>query len=251
MLDAKDATAPMLAADSTAQQGRAKGSTSAAFLSYVKQMFGAGILALPHAFTWVGLTGGILSYVVILVICTYSQVLLVWCFNAKSARAKPGDEPLRSYAGLARVILGRPGYLAVGALVVLLESCFCTGWLIVSADHLQNVFPGAMSRAEWVMCLLPIVLGLSCIPFLAQLWPLSAFGLVVYLVGVIGNIFIHIAIDSDHAHVASPAGLSSLPQFMGTALYSLESILMVVPITLSLRQPEQAAHVVALGLVES
>ena len=284
----------------------ASGSTCGGFINFFKQMFGAGVLALPHAFTWAGLGGGILGYIVVLVCCCYSQVLLVICLakaNKKQEAARELDsldreaaggaagtnsssdafpdsssaswpepepnsssasssasstKPIGTYVELAGFVLGAKSGVAVGWLVIVLEMCFCAGWVIVACQNIGAQTGLDHSYLAWV--LFPIVALLCCIPFLSDLWPLSFVGLAVYLGGVMGTLYYHIGIEAAagrmHPELRGAAfKWSTLPSFIGTAVYGLEAVLMVIPVTASLRYPEsgetrrEPIHDVALQLV--
>ena len=56
-----------------------RGSARAAFLNFFKSMFGCGVLSLPHAFEQSGLVAGVVSYVLIAGICTYTMQLVIRC----------------------------------------------------------------------------------------------------------------------------------------------------------------------------
>jgi amino acid permease len=247
------------------KEAGASGSTCGGFINFFKQMFGAGVLALPHAFTWAGLGGGILGYVVVLVCCCYSQVLLVICLakaNKKQEAARELDildreaaggaagtnsssdafpKPIGTYVELAGFVLGAKSGVAVGWLVIILEMCFCAGWVIVACQNIGVQTGLHHSYLAWV--LFPIVALLCCIPFLSDLWPLSFVGLAVYLGGVMGTLYYHIGMEAAagrmHPDLRGEAfKWSTLPSFIGTAVYGLEAVLMVIPVTASLRYPE-------------
>ena len=301
-----------------------KGSTLASFFNFFKQLFGAGLLALPHAFLWSGLTGGIICYVLVLGLCCYSQQLLVQCLLEAKARQRQSlvvisppnvreslTQPLtttkssardtsttinlNSYTNLVQYVTNsRAAAAATGILVCVLELCFCVGWVIVVVQNLQIVFgPGefalgqyfpelaAWSRHIWTLGIVfPVIAALCCIPYMTQLWPLSFFGLVIYLVGIIGFLLVHMAVDgrwqppSNSTNVSStlfltqvdmettPSGSgpplpnffsgikwSTLTKFIGVAAYSLESVLMVIPTVESMRHPEHSEIVITSGIV--
>eukprot|EP00755_Sulcionema_specki_P033080 Sspe_Gene.100033::Locus_74509_Transcript_1_1_Confidence_1.000_Length_568::g.100033::m.100033 len=81
-------------------QGKAgKGSTPSAFFNFFKSMFGAGVLALPHAMTWSGLTSGIVGYSIVAFVCWFSIYLLIKSIQEARIHShvtaeEEGDEPL-------------------------------------------------------------------------------------------------------------------------------------------------------------
>ena len=162
------------------------GTTTGACLNFFKQMFGAGILALPRAFRWSGLYGGIGSFALVLVVSSYSMHLLIMCFH--TVRKKQPVGPL-SYAALGRAVFGPLGGNLLGVLIIILEGCFCTGWIIVAAEQILAVCGHELlSRSAWIFLILqPTIAVLCCFPHLSRLWPLSFLGLLVYcVVGAVG-----------------------------------------------------------------
>eukprot|EP00750_Incisomonas_marina_P028477 INCI6736.1.p1 GENE.INCI6736.1~~INCI6736.1.p1 ORF type:complete len:371 (+),score=50.83 INCI6736.1:193-1305(+) len=254
------------------------GSTPGAFLNFVKQMFGAGVLALPHAFTWSGLVGGLGLLGLVLGVCCYSQVLLVKCLHEAQARQQRQIEqaqkvavgashhhgnvdgsavqwaptlpaPIEGYADLVRFAIGPRAGAFAGALVVLLELMFCSGWVIVACQSINTETGASHVWVAWV--LFPLIAALCLIPSLHRLWPLSFVGLLVYTGGVMGTIYYHIGTEASAGKLPPPqfewVVWSSMPRFIGTAAYGLEAILMVIPVARSLRHPAHAANIVGWG----
>ena len=242
------------------RSSRAVGSTPTAFINFFKQNFGSGILALPRAFVWAGLYGGTAAFLLVVVLCIYSQLLLVESFGVVRGRARRSldddeeDDDDDTLPGIGRAAFGRRAGVAIGVLVVVLQGCFCVGWFIAAADQVMAIAPlsALLKRDQWLLgVFMPFVAALSCVPFVHKLWPLSAFGLATYSVGVIGVtlavIIGEVAKGTAPVPPVTPVVWRTLPLFIGSASYSLEGILMVMPIVASMRRPEHAAYVVAGG----
>ena len=269
-----------------------QGPTRNAFFNFTKQMFGAGILALPHAFKQSGLMLGIAVYVLATLLCSDSMVLL--CRVKQEARRRllaerddecadtgassptnddDDDDPssssslahLDTYCGLAKHVFSRRCppraarrvYACVAALVVVTELCFCSGWVIVASDNIAVVAASQghpVARARVAFALFPVIAALACIPFLKDLWGLSVFGLVVYCGGVMGLVYGYLGHSSAHGRLPPPsypvrdAVWPTLPFFFGQALYSLEAILMALPIEGSMRSPRKVGRVIWGGM---
>eukprot|EP00041_Stephanoeca_diplocostata_P029199 m.856300 g.856300 ORF g.856300 m.856300 type:complete len:240 (-) comp23512_c0_seq11:4179-4898(-) len=172
-----------------------RGTSSAAFINFFKSMFGVGVLGLPHAFEQSGLLAGIVFYIVIAILCTYSMQLIIKCkhrlepldkqigYHVPSSSGRSHTAPLVTYGELARVVLGRWGKYCVDFQLVLLEMLFNAGFQIVMSKTLASLVPN-ISQIEWIgIVALPIAV-MSCIRWLRDLWFLSLFGLIVYLGGV-------------------------------------------------------------------
>lgn len=233
--------------------GGGKGSTRAAFWNFFKSMFGAGILALPHAFADAGLVAGGIAYSIAVVSCIESMLLTLRCKAEAVRQLGKSETEVRTYPQLAECALGKMGYWAVTVLVVLLEGAFCVGWVIIAANNIsQNAalwgFP--VTRGQVAACLFLIIGGLSCIQWLSELYICSVFGFVVYFCGVIGVSYGYIAASSAVPGSAAVELVRwhTLPRFFGTAIYGLEAILMALPIQGSMDKQDEAPWVIRWGI---
>ena len=203
--------------------------------------------------------------------------------SSSSSSSSCGGRVLITYGDVAFEVLGPAGKLCVDAQLILLELLFNAGFLIVIASTLHTLLPDAFgawgaadagrSEAAWVALLFAPIAALSCTRWLRDLWPLSAFGLLVYLVGVMGLTYWRGAaqlgrharpvLDDDHSGGGSGgsggSGMiipfewsgvrwSTLPLFCGTAMYSLEGVLMALPTAASMVDERQAEAVMAWGM---
>jgi len=226
---------------------QSKGSTQAAFWNFFKQLFGAGILALPHAFTQSGLVAGAILYLIAIVASICSMVLVIHCKHQAVLQLGGAEAEVASYPGLARHACGAVGFWGVTTIVCVLELAFCTGWVICASDSISIVTDSALSRAEIAWMLMPVIGALSCIRWLRQLWFLSLAGFLVYFVGVMGSSYYYIATQAPPHDAPELVVWDSLPQFFGTALYGLEAILMALPIEGSMENSQAAPAVIAGG----
>ena len=213
--------------------GEGQGSTRAAFWNFFKSMFGAGILALPHAFSDAGLIAGGLAYAVAVISCIESMLLVLRC-KAEAVRQLSEEERpelIRTYPQLAECCLGRLGYWAVTLLVVLLEGAFCVGWVIIASDNIAMNLGHSVTRGQVTAVLFPVIGGLSCIQWLSELYICSIFGFVVYFFGVIGVSYGYIAANGPDPDSTGPAFVKwdTLPRFFGTAIYGLEATNPIAP----------------------
>jgi hypothetical protein len=202
---------------------RAQGKTFFALANFFKQLFGAGILALPRAFASAGLVSGITIFSGVLVLCACSLVLLVHVKQTVRARlhsilesrggrgsaaeeeaaAEAVEAEIGTYPALARFLCGRWAWPLVAFAVCVLELAFCAGWVIVASgciatvgeqSSLKSSAAGAFLATQWhvVAIMFPILCGLSLIRFLRDMWWLSVSGFFVYLFGVIGVVLFNI-----------------------------------------------------------
>ena len=203
---------------------QAQGKTFFALANFFKQLFGAGILALPRAFASAGLASGITIFSGVLVLCACSLVLLVHVKQTVRARmhsiaqlargghgsaaeeeaaAEAVEAEIGTYPALARFLCGRWAWPPVAFAVCTLELAFCAGWVIVASgciatvgeqSSLKSTAAGAFLATQWhvVAIMFPILCGLSLIRFLRDMWWLSVGGFFVYLFGVIGVVLFNI-----------------------------------------------------------
>ena len=205
------------------------GSTRGAFFNFFKQMFGAGVLTLPRAFSWAGIIPGLLMYAFVCCACIISQCRLVACLHFEEEKMESSKVGLRTYCELSKRVLGSRMGNAVGCLVIFLELVFCTGWIIVASENLVDQMHANNSLV--VLCLFPCVCFVCSLPKLEGLWFLSLFGLLTYICGVFGVVAYTIVTSSHSVEPIPyfPASYEKLPNFIGTATYGLEAILMVIP----------------------
>ncbi len=98
---------------------------------------------------------------------------------------------------------------------------YCSGFVIVISSSLAVVLP-ALSRALITLLVFPALTALSWLPFMRELWAVSIFGLLVYLIGVVGATLWY---SAEH-YRPSPDTMDwrweGLPHFFGVAVYALE-----------------------------
>ena len=107
-----------------------KGTSRNAFINFTKGMFGAGVLALAHGWSMSGFVGGIVTYLLVAAICTYSMLLTLTCMQEAQAQqaALPKAEQrkaLVTYSQLAGVSLGKGGEYVINCVIVAMECLFC------------------------------------------------------------------------------------------------------------------------------
>lgn len=171
-----------------------------------------------------------------------------------------------TYAEVAEAVFGPPGRLAIEAAVVLLELMFAVGFVIVGIRN--TCLLSGLSRIVVAAAAAPILGALSIFRFLNKFWGVSAFGLLVYLGGVMGVASYHAiaALTSspsssncslnetltsnctEHGSIDRGTDISvgGVILFWSTSLYSMEGICMVLPISNSLRDPDNHAEPMVL-----
>jgi amino acid permease len=233
------------ASKGNAAKGTAKGTNLQAFFTFFKSMFGAGILVISHKFTDVGLPLGLLVFVAVALFVVATTYMLLDCHRHCSAIA---NTELQSFEDIAGFILGKYGRRTIRYSVALLQLLFCTGFMIVFCDNMEGVFP-AVNRAEYAgLALVPLTL-LSWIPNMRDMWVVSALGLVVYLVGVIGLSLYDGAKNYERPDEMMEWKAGGVASFFGVCAYAIEGICLVIPTSVTLRRQEDAMGVITLSLV--
>jgi len=225
-----------------------RGSSRSAFFNFFKSNFGAGVLAMPHAFTWAGVVGGCVVYAVAVVLCVCSQLMLLKCKHHAQARCREGAL-VSSYPSLVGHVFGPAGYRITAVMVIVTQLAFCTGWVIIVVDNLAITTQWATTQTFSLLAF-PLLLLLSSVRWLADLWVLSLLGLLAYCVGVMGSSYYYILAGDLHYDPVD-AGVvhwGTLPKFAGTAMHGLEAILMVLPVEDSMAKPQHAPWVIFFGL---
>lgn len=245
---------------STKPDPRRKGSSVGGAANFLKSMMGAGLLSLPRAFGHSGLALGAISYFIIALLCTYTLLILIQAkrkvntisTSYSSHKSLTQDVPVRapvvSYSELCEAAFGIFGKHFVSFSVVVLNVAFCGGFVIVIASNMNTIAPHIFRRFLLVSCLFPVLTLFSWIRWIRQLWMLSIFGALVYLIGVVGFTFIN-GVQEDSFIDVEFFKWSSWPLFAGTAVYSLEGVTLVLPIESSLKHKSDGYAVIYLPMM--
>uniref|UniRef100_F1L1T1 Proton-coupled amino acid transporter 4 n=1 Tax=Ascaris suum TaxID=6253 RepID=F1L1T1_ASCSU len=208
----------------------------------MKCMMGTGMLSLPLAFKYSGLALGMISLVVICLICVYCARQLVIASHYMCLRKA---QVKMDYANVMRTAveigphwMRKHGYLAkqiVNFNMFVAQFGFCCVYLVFMADNIKQFFDETskihMSKATWIALIMIPEAGLCTIRHLKALAPLAFIANTVYMIAVVivlGYLF------TDHLPSytlpAFPRNWSNLPLFFGTVIFSFEGIAVVLPI---------------------
>eukprot|EP01138_Halocafeteria_seosinensis_P015985 gb/GECG01016313.1/.p1 GENE.gb/GECG01016313.1/~~gb/GECG01016313.1/.p1 ORF type:complete len:716 (+),score=80.94 gb/GECG01016313.1/:1-2148(+) len=163
---------------------------------------------------------------------------------------------IETYAEVGEAAMGKVGRILVETHVVVLEWAFCAGFVFVGYRNLQSAYRLAPVEVDPPTKLTvglistPLLILLSWIKQLKDLWFISLCGLIVYLLGVMGVTFYEgireIANDNIGRETEEISPMSMI-KFIATAVYSLEGINLVLPIESSLKDQRNAAKVIGWG----
>jgi amino acid permease len=99
------------------------GSLLGGTVNMTKSLFGAGVLAMPHAFTQTGMLLGAVLYMALGLVVVAGNVLLLKIERTINFSTSPPKRlnSLANYADVAAHIYGEPGRIAIEVSVILLE----------------------------------------------------------------------------------------------------------------------------------
>ncbi|XP_055538168.1 proton-coupled amino acid transporter-like protein pathetic isoform X1 [Wyeomyia smithii] len=215
----------------------------------LKASLGTGILAMPIAFSYAGLVGGIFATVLTALICTHCAYVLVKCAHTLYHRTKC---TAMTFAEVAEISLengpewGRrwskfiPKCITYGLFVTYFGTCAV--YTVIIATNFQQViehYTGSEMnlRVMIAMLLVPLIL-LSWIPNLKYLAPVSMVANVFMCVGL-GITFYYLVTDmpalSERPMFVS---LMSWPSFFAIVIFAMEAIGVVMPLENQMKTPQ-------------
>ncbi|GMI25680.1 hypothetical protein TeGR_g8585 [Tetraparma gracilis] len=220
------------------------------FVNFFKSLFGAGVLALPHAMSTVGLPLATSIYSLVLVCVVISCHLLLEAKRKASALSSlRGDGvPLRTYEDLSRYVLGPFWGSVSGGFVVVLNICFAAGFVICIRENMAAVYP-SLSTPLLLSILSPLLLLLGQVRWLSDLVVFSFLSACIYFAGVIGA-----SLSYSLSHWSPPDDLmewrwGGIVAYTGTAVYALEGICLVLPCERAISDKTRTGGVVSSSLV--
>lgn len=221
---------------------------SETLIHLLKGSLGSGILAMPLAFANAGLWFGLVSTLMIGMICTYCVHILVKCSHILCRRARipslgfadiaetaflAGPECLHKWSRLARFIIN-------SFLVVDLVGCCCVYVVFVSknikqiVDHYYEL--DLDLRIYMALLLLPLIL-MNMIRKLKYLAPFSMVANALIAVGMgitMYFIFTDLPAVSERPAIAD---VQHWPMFFGTVIFALEGIGVVMSLENNMKHP--------------
>lgn len=209
-----------------------------------RAVFGAGVLTIPNAMSHTGLPLGILCFSSVALICLGTMLILLHC---KKILLRRRHIEVNSYEELTEVVFGAWAGRAMEVILAFLTLIFCSGFLIVLTKNLHFVFP-FIPRPAFCLVVFPILVGLSWIPYIKDLWMTSIFGLIVYLFGVIGTTIYYSSISDRNPEGVYDLKWSGVPHFFGVAVYALEGISLTLPVASSMKSRRWPPFVMATGV---
>lgn len=249
--------------------GEQKQTDREAYFNLCRGSLGPGMLALPHVFSLVGWSLGMLLLALLSVAIWLNMVLLVEVrhFLGRSTqqlRRAPAaawfsphrlGADVRTYPEIGRAVWGRAGHAAVECVLVALELGICTVYFVFLSTNLGIVLGAGAATVRGHRLLMAAffapLAALTQLRFVRQLAPLSAFANLCML----GAIALVVALSArqistegaDPSFTALHTPLSQLPFFLATVVYSYEGCGALLPIENALAAPAHFRRIASRG----
>ncbi|XP_063240185.1 proton-coupled amino acid transporter-like protein CG1139 [Bacillus rossius redtenbacheri] len=217
-------------------------------LHLLKGSLGTGILAMPNAFYHSGYVLGVVGTIFIAFVCTYCIHMLVKCGYELSKRKRVSKLSFPDTAqaafmegpGVFQKIAPYAGHV-VNVFLLIYQLGTCCVYVVFISTNLQQVFEEYSLKLDvrifMVIMLLPLIL-INWVRNLKLLAPLSAVANVIQFVSF-GIILYFIARNMHGLDDIEQFGeLSQIPLFIGTVLFALEAVGMILPLENNMKTPK-------------
>ncbi|XP_047115945.1 proton-coupled amino acid transporter-like protein CG1139 [Schistocerca piceifrons] len=221
----------------------------AALVHVFKGSLGTGIMAVPNAFMHSGYVTGVIGTLFVGVLCTYCMHMLVKAQYELSRRRR---EPNLTYQETAvaaledgprclRPVAPYAGHVVNGFMLVLQLGSCCVYVVFISTnikDVVDVYYSGLDLRIYMLILLLPLIL-INMVRNLKLLAPFTTLASLLTVAGF-GITFYYLVIGSPTLDDKQPFGtFEEFPLFIGTVLFSLEAIGVILPLENSMKSPKK------------
>jgi len=218
----------------------------------LKGNIGTGILGLPIAIENSGILVGPILLLFIALMSIHCMHLLVKCSHALCNRLNKDSLDYGEVAEAALQVYAkeksRYGRVLVNTFLVITQLGFCSIYFMFVASNIIEVTEKHIDLRIIISALaLPVIL-LSLIKSLEKLAYLSMIANVLCFVGLTITLQYLARCLQDPRKFKLFAGVSKLPLFFGTAIFSFEGIGVVLPLENEMRNPEDFGWVLNLGM---
>ncbi|XP_062513841.1 proton-coupled amino acid transporter 1-like [Corticium candelabrum] len=242
-----------------------------AFMHLVKGLVGTGILGLPHAFMQAGLLLGPLFTTLIAIACTTTAYMLVISSRTLCKRSRVGSlDYAQTVHAAALPYSSRLAYwlkIVTNIFLIIVQFGFCCVYVVFISEHIVQVaqacgieFGHGWSSTDKerivVACLfLPLALAtyiknldrLSFLSTAANVVTIVSFGVVYYFTIGHMNMKVKDGYGGPLSKLPLVAAVSGWPLFLGTVIYAIEGIGVVMPIENKMKQPLDFGKVLVCG----
>jgi len=222
-------------------RGRRRATTFSVFTNTMKSVFGTGILAMPFAFSQVGIYTGIVATTVMCCWSFYTSLLIAQCCSRVPTA--------RTYGDIAAATLGCFGSV-LGKMNILLNSCLaCVAYAIFAATNITDVVgfnhDDAMGYPRWlVLAMYPCVATCVCLLDISSLSGVSAVSIVFLVMSLFAMLTAAVPqLEWTMWEVPPTWSLSSLGSFFGLTAFAFAGHSETVTIFSSMMHKEKYSSV--------
>ncbi|XP_049401456.1 amino acid transporter AVT3B-like [Solanum stenotomum] len=228
------------------------------FANFFIAIVGAGVLGLPYTFMKTGWITGVLTIFAVAVL-TYHGMMLLIHTRRRLDLTLIGDSKISSFGDLGFVVCGPVGRFVVDVMIVLSQSGFCIGYLIFignTLSHLVSLSKGfgipllSSAKSLYIWGCLPFQLGLTSIPSLTLLAPLSIFADIAQI-GAMGIVMVEDVQTFTNQFPSGIEAFGTISTFyygLGVALYSFEGVGMAIPLEMEMKDKSKYGKILALAM---
>jgi proton-coupled amino acid transporter len=209
-------------------------STPQVIVNIIISFVGAGLLAVPNAFSQ---SGWLLGTVTLLTVSAFN-VYAMLCLPQvqKLLQKRHPSETIQSYGDLGRVILGKQGEKLVFVCLGISQAGFATAYIIFIAANLKSIY--GWSRLAICVGCIPGLVGLVQFRELSSLSPFSMLANAANfcaLSAVLFQDYEHYTPHNDTIHKANTSGMLHV---IAITIYSMEGVGLILSLKSSCKRPQ-------------
>jgi len=218
----------------------------------LKACLGTGILAMPYAFKSAGITFGIVSTIIVGLICTHCSYVLVKCAQALYYRSRISFLTFPDVGHMAFAkgppafrVFAKPARIAVICGIFLTYFGTCSAYAVIIAENMQQVVE---HYSRWPLDMRWYIVGLL-VPLILLSWIPNLKALTIFsmtanlLMGMVILITLYYIVFSTDHQLSSPwdlpqmAPLSQLPEYFSITIFAMEAIGVMIPLENNMANP--------------
>ncbi|CAN4117397.1 unnamed protein product [Withania somnifera] len=251
-------TATLLPKEETPILENSKSCLLKTFANFFNAIVGAGVLGLPYTLMKTGWITGLLALFSVAALTCHGMMLLIHT-RKRLELSLIDDSKILSFGDLGFRVCGPLGRFSVDVLIVLSQSGFCVGYLIFignTLSHLISFSKGlgiplfSSSKSFYIWSCFPFQLGLTAIPSLTLLAPLSILADIAQMgaMGVVMVEDVHTFTNQWGSDIKAFGTISTFFYGLGVALYSFEGVGMAMPLEAEMKDKSKYGKILALSM---
>ena len=213
-------------------------------VNIVISFVGAGLLAVPNAFSQSGWLLGTVTLLIVSALNVYAMLCLPQV--QKILQKRHPTETLQSYGDLGRVILGKRGEQIIFVCLGISQAGFATAYIIFIAANLKSIY--GWSRLAICFGCVPGLMGLVQFRELSSLSPFSLLANTANfcaLSAVLFQDYKNYTPHNDSIHKANPGGILHV---IAITIYSMEGVGLILSLKSSCKRPQDFSYLLIATL---